>query len=84
MFLSASSRHREHEKSLNNSLLMYMRASANQWSSDRLILKLGMGFERIERGELQSERQRYRGGFVVSSTWEVAIIPHLMLRAEGG
>lgn len=36
MFLSASSRHREHEKSLNNSLLMYIKASViqsmKQWS----------------------------------------------------
>lgn len=43
-----------------------------------------MGFERIERGELQFERQRYRGGFVVALIWGVAIIPHLMLRAKGG
>lgn len=43
-----------------------------------------MGCDQIAPGELQSERRRYRGGFVASLISGLAIIPHLMSRAEGG
>lgn len=42
-----------------------------------------MGFERIERGELQFERQRYRGGFVVALILGVCYHPPSDVAGEG-